>query len=156
MPTREALASDFKTLQDSITGFLCTLDPELKLHEDLWERDGGGGGRTRILADGDIIEKGGVNFSAVHGNAPDFMKAKDKWFRGIDLNYGPDGAVYIIDWSDTGECHEHDGVHRLSGRVYRIAYGEIKPPSNRDLSKATGDDLLIQAVRLDGWFSRFA
>ena len=50
--------------------------------------------------------------------------AADPWFRGIDLSYGPDGSVFILDWSDTGECHEHDGVHRTSGRIYKVTYGE--------------------------------
>jgi putative membrane-bound dehydrogenase-like protein len=70
----------------------------------------------------DSLEREGSGYVARH--EPDIAKSSDTWFRGIDLNYGPDGAVYIIDWSDTGECHEHDGVHRLSGRVYRIAYNQ--------------------------------
>ncbi len=53
---------------------------------------------------------------------PDILHAADPWFRGIDLSYGPDGAVYILDWSDTGECHDSTGVHRTSGRIYRVKY----------------------------------
>src|SRR5690606_16942085 len=41
---------------------------------DLWTRDGGGGGRTRIMQQGHVIEKGGVNFSAVFGELPDAVK----------------------------------------------------------------------------------
>ena len=55
---------------------------------------------------------------------PDFFIAADPFFRGIDLSVGPDGNVFVIDWSDTGECHEHTGVHRLSGRIFKISYGE--------------------------------
>lgn len=55
---------------------------------------------------------------------PDFFIASDPFFRGIDLSVGPDGNVFVIDWSDTGECHEHTGVHRLSGRIFKIRYGE--------------------------------
>ena len=51
---------------------------------------------------------------------PDLFVSADPFFRGIDLSFGPDGALYVIDWSDTGECHEHTGVHRLSGRIFRI------------------------------------
>lgn len=58
---------------------------------------------------------------------PDFLVSADSFFRGMDLNVGPDGQVYIIDWSDTGECHEHTGVHRSSGRVFRVAYEGEKP-----------------------------
>jgi putative membrane-bound dehydrogenase-like protein len=53
---------------------------------------------------------------------PDFMISKDPFFRGTDLSVGPDGNVYVIDWSDTGECHEHTGVHRTSGRIFKIEY----------------------------------
>ncbi len=47
---------------------------------------------------------------------------KDPWFRGLDLITGPDGQVWMNDWSDTGECHDNDGIHRSSGRIYRIVY----------------------------------
>ena len=60
---------------------------------------------------------------------PDFLKVKDLWFRGVELDYGFDGSVYLLDWSDVGECHENDGLHRSSGRIYRIAYGETKAKS---------------------------
>jgi putative membrane-bound dehydrogenase-like protein len=53
----------------------------------------------------------------------DFMIVKSPWFRGIDIKMGPEGAIYVSDWSDNGECHDHDGIHRTSGRIYRIAYG---------------------------------
>ena len=72
----------------------------------------------------DILEHEGCGFVAKHG--PDFMKSKDKWFRGIDLSTGPDGNVFVLDWSDAGECHDNDGVHRTSGRIYKIVYGEAK------------------------------
>ena len=96
MRTKEELANDLKALQDSITGFLCKLDPALKLHEDLWDRTGGGGGRTRILAEGDIIEKGGVNFSAVFGQAPEFMKADTFFASGVSLVLHPRNPMVPI------------------------------------------------------------
>lgn len=58
----------------------------------------------------------------VGGRAPDFMFANQPWFRGVELKYGPDGGVYVTDWVDLGECHDHDGVHRTSGRIYKIVY----------------------------------
>ena len=47
----------------------------------------------------------------------------DPWFRGLELKYGPDGGVYLTDWSDTGECHETDAdnAHRENGRIYKIS-----------------------------------
>jgi len=62
---------------------------------------------------------------------PDFMIVKTPWFRGIDIKMGPEGAMYISDWSDNGECHDHDGIHRTSGRIYRIAYGTPKLSPNQ-------------------------
>ncbi|TWT96310.1 PVC-type heme-binding CxxCH protein [Neorhodopirellula pilleata] len=53
---------------------------------------------------------------------PDFLISRDPFFRGTDLSVGPDGDVYLIDWSDTGECHEHTGVHRTSGRIFKISH----------------------------------
>lgn len=70
----------------------------------------------------DRLERQGCGYVGKH--APDFMKAKDKWFRGIDLLTGPDGNVFVADWSDSGECHDNDGIHRTSGRIYKIVYGE--------------------------------
>jgi len=60
----------FKELQDSICEALELEDGVGKFHEDKWERLGGGGGRTRIINQGHVIEKGGVNFSAVEGSTP--------------------------------------------------------------------------------------
>ena len=75
MANKTTIAKRFKQIQDSICKGLEVLDGKRKFQEDLWERDGGGGGRTRILQHGGLIEKGGVNFSAVHGKLPDNIKA---------------------------------------------------------------------------------
>ena len=68
--TKEAIAERFKEIQDSICNALEQADGGAVFQEDQWERPEGGGGRTRILNQGNIIEKGGVNFSAVHGPTP--------------------------------------------------------------------------------------
>ncbi|GAA4463151.1 oxygen-dependent coproporphyrinogen oxidase [Nibrella saemangeumensis] len=59
----------FQSLQDRICDALTEADGQGTFREDLWERPGGGGGRSRVIQDGAIIEKGGVMFSAVHGEA---------------------------------------------------------------------------------------
>jgi coproporphyrinogen III oxidase len=64
---RDATSAYFRSLQDRICQALEDLDGSAKFREDLWQRPGGGGGRTRILAGGAVFEKGGVNFSDVHG-----------------------------------------------------------------------------------------
>ncbi len=56
-------------LQDRICESLEEADGGAPFREDTWQRPGGGGGRSRILTDGPVIEKGGVGFSAVHGEA---------------------------------------------------------------------------------------
>lgn len=58
------------SLQDEICKGLENYEPVSKFAEDKWSRDGGGGGRSRAIT-GQTIEKGGVNYSAVHGVLPD-------------------------------------------------------------------------------------
>lgn len=75
----------------------------------------------------DRLERDGSGYVGRHD--PDPFRSLDPWFRGIDLRYGPDGNVVLIDWSDTGECHEATGVHRSSGRVFRLIYEQAEPQS---------------------------
>ena len=63
---KEEITTWFQFLQDQICKELETIDSTGKFQEDLWTRKEGGGGRTRTIK-GKLIEKGGVNFSAVHG-----------------------------------------------------------------------------------------
>jgi coproporphyrinogen III oxidase len=65
----------FKELQDGIVKAIEDLDG-VRFREDLWSREGGGGGRTRVLEGGNVFEKGGVNFSSVHGNLPEQFASK--------------------------------------------------------------------------------
>lgn len=66
---RSTITDWLKGLQDRICIKLESLDGTAMFEEDLWNRPGGGGGRTRIIQ-GEHIEKGGVNFSAVEGTLP--------------------------------------------------------------------------------------
>jgi len=100
------------------------------------------------------LERAGSGYVGRH--EPDILFAADPWFRGIDLSYGPDGSVYVLDWSDTGECHEHDGVHRTSGRIYRITYGEPARVDVRDVSKLGERDLVALHRHANEWFVRKA
>ena len=61
-------------LQDTITSTIEELDGATKFKEDIWNREEGGGGRTRVLENGAIFEKGGVNISAVHGELPEVLR----------------------------------------------------------------------------------
>ncbi|MEM1357806.1 MAG: oxygen-dependent coproporphyrinogen oxidase [Bacteroidota bacterium] len=68
MPNRTEITEYFRSLQDSICQSLSVADGDA-FREDEWKRPGGGGGRARVIR-GNHIEKGGVNFSAVHGELP--------------------------------------------------------------------------------------
>jgi coproporphyrinogen III oxidase len=93
MFSKEEIASQYKIIQDEITSALELLDGSAKFQEELWEREGGGGGRTRILRNGNIIEKGGVNFSAVHGQLPEPIK---KAFKVEDDQFFATGISIVI------------------------------------------------------------
>ena len=86
------------------------------------------------------VVRAGSGYTGQH--LPDLGYAADPWFRGIDLLYGPDGGVFLADWSDTGECHDDTGVHRLSGRVYKITHGQPQRPDVSDLGALTPEQLL--------------
>ena len=70
MTMRQRAADFFRSLQDRIVSALEALDG-CRFREDLWDRPGGGGGRTRVLAEGGVFEKAGVAFSDVHGELPE-------------------------------------------------------------------------------------
>ncbi|WP_345952363.1 oxygen-dependent coproporphyrinogen oxidase [Mucilaginibacter sp. PAMB04168] len=74
MVTKETIASEYQQIQDEICSALEALDGVATFEQEVWERDGGGGGRTRVIQNGTILEKGGVNFSAVYGKLPDAVK----------------------------------------------------------------------------------
>jgi len=105
-------------------------------------------------ANEEILERSGSGYVAHHGR--DFFLSADPWFRGIDLSYGPDGGVFVLDWSDTGECHDSTGVHRTSGRIFKIVHGDPKIPAFGDVRKKSLIEL-AQLHRLSNeWFVRQA
>jgi putative membrane-bound dehydrogenase-like protein len=73
----------------------------------------------------DTIEPNGSSY--ISRRVGDPIKPADPWFRGVSLVSAPDGALFISDWSDTGECHDRDAIHQSSGRIYRIQSTQIKP-----------------------------
>lgn len=102
----------------------------------------------------DKLVRQGTGYTAKHG--PDLCSIKDQWFRGMDLITGPDGGVYIADWSDTGECHDHDGVHRTSGRIYKLTYGQPKPVPRFDLATRKATELVQLQLEANAWWPRQA
>lgn len=65
-----------RDLQNKICNALEQVDGKAKFIEDTWERPGGGGGWSRVIENGNVIEKGGVNVSVVHGEMPQLMQKK--------------------------------------------------------------------------------
>jgi coproporphyrinogen III oxidase len=71
---KEHIADEMRALQSYICSQLEEMDGEAVFHEDAWNRAEGGGGFTRTIKDGAVLEKGGVAFSAVHGPVNDVMR----------------------------------------------------------------------------------
>lgn len=74
MLDKNIIAQDFKEIQQSIVDALTELDGGAVFEIEKWERPGGGGGESKVLQNGKLIEKGGVNFSAVYGTLPQAIK----------------------------------------------------------------------------------
>ena len=90
---KESFYEYIQNLQDSITQALKAIDGKSRFREDLWERPEGGGGRTRIIENGNVIEKGGVNISAVHGPLP---KSMQEYFKVKDVDFFACGLSLVL------------------------------------------------------------
>jgi putative membrane-bound dehydrogenase-like protein len=101
----------------------------------------------------DVLSRAGSGYVAKHGK--DFLFANDAWFRGLELQYGPDGGVYMTDWSDTGECHDFDDVRRESGRIFKITYGQPKS-ATVDVAKLGDEQLVELQLHKNDWQVRHA
>ena len=102
----------------------------------------------------DRLVRRGSGYVGQH--APDFLFANDEWFRGVALKTGPDGGVYIADWTDLGECHDNDGVHRQSGRIYKVVYKKPSNVAGLNLAKASDEELVEFQLHENAWQARQA
>jgi coproporphyrinogen III oxidase len=96
MPTtKDNFVAYIHGLQNEICAAVEAVDGGAVFQEDEWTRPEGGGGKTRIIANGAVFEKGGVNTSVVYGNVSDAMRLQlkingDKWFAaGLSLVLHP-------------------------------------------------------------------
>ncbi len=105
-------------------------------------------------ANEELLVRSGSGYVARH--RPDFFLSGDPWFRGQEIGYGPDGGVFVLDWSDTGECHNSTGVNRLSGRIQKITYGTPPPSKAHDLARASLEDLVSLHTHANEWWVRQA
>src|SRR3954469_1581576 len=93
----------------------------------------------------DILERKGSGFVGHHGK--DFLLTGDLASQMLNLQYGPDGQVYVNDWYDMNACHHTnpEGHDRTTGRIFKVSYGKsvAKPVDLKKLS----DEELVNLVR---------
>ncbi len=107
----------------------------------------------------DRLERNGSGYVGQH--EPDFGQFGDPWFRGVAMIQAPDGGLFVADWSDTGECHDNDGVHRTSGRIFKITYdgGKAVPSTSAlpaDVNALRNDELVALQLSTNEWLVRTA
>jgi putative membrane-bound dehydrogenase-like protein len=107
----------------------------------------------------DILEQTGSGYVGHHGH--DLLLMNDKWSRLINLKYGPDGSVYMIDWYDQQACHlpQPEKWDRGNGRIYRISYGDgarSAEANKGDLSKLSDAELVKLQSHPNDYFARHA
>ena len=95
MTDKRDIANYFRDLQNDICAGLEKVDGKATFQEDVWERPEGGGGRTRVIQNGNVFEKGGVNFSEVYGPCPDFLK-KENGITGDNVQFIATGVSIVI------------------------------------------------------------
>jgi putative membrane-bound dehydrogenase-like protein len=98
------------------------------------------------------------NGSGYEGNfAPDFLLAHDRWSQIINLRYGPDGQVYLIDWYDKNACHrrEPEAHDRTNGRIFKVTYENTKPVQV-DLRQKSDAELVELQLSDNDWYVRHA
>ena len=103
----------------------------------------------------DSLRRSGSGY--IGGRMPDFLFANDQWYRGINLKYGPDGGVYLIDWYDKNACHRNQPEvwDRSNGRVYKVTYGNLQP-MQVDVSKLSAEQLVELQLHENDWYVRTA
>ncbi len=123
MSTKIKISEQFKEVQDHICQSLEALDKKSTFQEDLWQREGGGGGRTRIITDGNIFEKGGVNFSEVYGPVTEMMKSQLKldgnefYATGVSIVLHPKNPFHPIMHMNVRYFEMDNGVYWFGGGI---------------------------------------
>jgi putative membrane-bound dehydrogenase-like protein len=102
------------------------------------------------------FEPNGSTFKNRFGG--ELLVANDTWFRPIDCETGPDGAVYIADWTDKRANHvdPRDDWDKTNGRIYAIEAKNAKKVEPFDLEKKTSNDLSRLLFDSNDWFARKA
>lgn len=92
-PGREQIAAEFKKIQSFICSNLQKLDGKAVFSSDEWRHEEGGGGLSRVIQNGNLLEKGGVNFSEVWGTLPEVLKAE---FGAETKNFFATGVSIVL------------------------------------------------------------
>lgn len=120
---KEQIAQWFQGLQDRICQGLELTDEVGKFQEDAWERTGGGGGRSRVITGGRIIEKGGVNFSAVNGETPEKilnalkLEKSDFFATGVSIVLHPQNPWVPIIHMNVRYFEMSNGINWFGGGI---------------------------------------
>jgi coproporphyrinogen III oxidase len=126
MPSRESIQNWFTELQQDICRQLEEVDGKGNFVSDPWQRSGGGGGVSRIFTNGNIIEKGGVNFSAVWGKTPEPVlksmqlsadSAPDFFATGVSIVIHPHNPMVPIIHMNTRYFEMSDGKWWFGGGI---------------------------------------
>jgi coproporphyrinogen III oxidase len=121
--TKEQIADWFSNLQGSICEAVAKTDGKASFESDLWTREGGGGGRTRILQNGNILEKAGVGFSAVYGETPDNvlralkLEKADFFATGVSIVMHPQSPLVPIIHMNVRYFEMTNGVWWFGGGI---------------------------------------
>ena len=142
---KSQIETEFRNLQNLICGELELLDGKSIFSEDPWLRDEGGGGFTRTLSDGKIIEKGGVAFSAVHGKVSEAMKSQ---LAMADGEFFASGVSVVLHPKHPRNPIIHMNVRyfELDNGTYWFGGGIDLSPHYVDLSAARAFHLSLKKV----------
>ncbi|MFT5522074.1 MAG: putative membrane-bound dehydrogenase-like protein [Pirellulaceae bacterium] len=99
----------------------------------------------------DILEHKGSGYVGHHGD--EFLMANDPQWLGFNMEIGPEGAIYIIDWHDEDICGRKV-VHGETGRVWRIAWKGTKAFKPMDLAKLSNAELVKMQLHVNDWYVR--
>jgi putative membrane-bound dehydrogenase-like protein len=102
----------------------------------------------------DQLQRRHSGYVATHGG--DFLQGNNDWFRSIDIIQSPDGGAMLSEWTDLGECHDRDGIHRTSGRLFKINYRDSAPVLKFDLQARSDWELVALLWHDNAWWARRA
>lgn len=102
------------------------------------------------------MDRHGSTFTARHGG--DLALANDTWFRPVDLILGPDGNVYIADWTDRRAAHLDpvDNWDKTNGRIFQLQYQGTKPVPSFDLRTRSTAELVALLKHPNKWWRNAA